>query len=123
MESEIIKLEEELRLAMIASDVTKLDELISESLVFVAPNGYVVGKQDDLGAHRSGIQKISSLNPSEMTVQGYGDFYVVTVKMELVGTYGENSISGAYRYTRVWTKVSDKFQIVAGSVVQIQNEL
>lgn len=123
MESEIIKLEEELRLAMIASDVEKLNELISDSLVFVSPNGYVASKKDDLDAHRSGIQKITSLVPSEMIIQSYGDFFVVNVKMDLDGTFANQSITGAYRYTRIWTKVSDKFQIVAGSVVKIQNEL
>lgn len=116
---EIIKREEELRLAMIKSDVEKLDELIDESLVFVAPNGAVITKDMDLEGHKSGIQKITELLPSEQTMQLHDDCVVVTVKMDLTGTYNDTSISGQYRYIRVWSKFSDTWKVIAGSVVQI----
>lgn len=116
---EIIKREEELRLAMIKSDVEKLDELIDESLVFVAPNGAVITKEMDLGGHKSRIQKITELLPSEQTMQLHDDCIVVTVKMDLTGTYNDISISGKYRYIRVWSKFNDTWKVIAGSVTQI----
>jgi len=119
MESEIIKLEKELRLAMIAGDVEKLDELISDTLLFTAPSGAVATKQMDLDAHRSKIQKISALNVLEQQIMTYDNFAVVVSKMELVGTYGEMQISGQYRYTRVWLKTDKGFKIVAGGVVVV----
>lgn len=116
---EIIKREEELRLAMIKSDVEKLDDLIDESLVFIAPNGAVVTKEMDLEGHKSRIQKITELLPSEQTMQLHDDCVVVTVKMDLTGTYNDTSISGKYRYIRIWSKFNDTWKVIAGSVTQI----
>lgn len=115
----IIKKEEELRLAMITSDVEKLNELIDDSLVFTGPDGNIATKALDLQAHRSKMQKISELTPSEQTVKLHDNFAVVTVKMQLVGTYGDFDISGIYRYLRVWTKIQGDLKVVAGSVTKI----
>ena len=122
MKNEILQLEEELRLAMINSDVQKLDELIADTLIFTSPFGLVVNKQMDLEGHRTRIQKITNLTPSEQKIEVYGDSAAVTVKMELAGTYNEMDISGVYRYIRVWKKIGDKFQIIAGSVVQLPTQ-
>jgi len=115
---EIIKLEEELRLAMLSSDVEKLDTLIDDSLQFIAPDGNVTTKQMDLNVHKSKIQKMYELIPSEQTVQIYDSCAVVCVKMSLVGVYGPIDISGHYRYLRVWTKIGDTWKVVVGSVVK-----
>lgn len=120
MKKEIIEKEEELRLAMIASDVEKLDELIDDSLVFVMPDGNLGTKQMDLAAHNSKLQKISEMTQSEQIINIYDKSAIVNVKANLVGTYGDIPITGTYRYTRVWTKINDKFKIVAGSVTLIK---
>lgn len=121
MHKEVIKLEEELRQAMIANDVETLDVLIAESLVFTGPTGQLITKQMDLDCHRSGIQKISKLSPLEQTVQIYENFAVVTVKMNLVGTFANESINGKYRYTRIWSRINNSLQLVAGAVVKVQD--
>lgn len=118
MREDILQLEEELRLAMLASDVGKLNELIADSLVFTGPTGEIVSKQVDLDVHKSGVQKITQLSPLEQTIQIYDNFAVVTVKMYLVGTYGDSTITGKYRYTRVWANLDNSWKVVAGSVVQ-----
>ena len=116
MREEIIKLEEELRLAMLSNDVAKLDELIADTLVFTVPSGDVVTKQIDLEGHSSGLQKTSELAPLEQQILVYDDFAVVIVKMHIAGTYGDDSMTGTYRYMRVWGKVNNRFQVVAGTV-------
>lgn len=119
MQSEILKLEEELRIAMLNNDVEKLDELIADSLVFTTPDGKIATKSMDLEAHRSKIQKMTKLSPCEQTIQIYDNFAVVTVKMTLKGTYSEVDISGNYRYTRIWAKINNNWKILAGAVVLI----
>lgn len=119
MWQEIIKLEEDLRQAMLSSDVKKLDELIDDSLVFIGPDGSVASKQIDLDAHRSKIQKIQELNPTEQVIKDFGSFVAVTVKMAITGTYGDFDISGNYRYLRVWKNNNGTFKIVTGSVTKI----
>lgn len=120
MKTEILKKEEELRLAMIASDVQKLDELIDDSLAFVSPYGCMVTKQMDLDAHKSKAQIITKLEPSEQKIDIHDNFAVVTVRMDLTGTYGEMDITGKYRYLRVWQKINDSWKIVAGCVSEIK---
>jgi len=119
VKSEIIKLEEELRQAMLNNNVEKLDELIDDSLVFMIPDGNVATKQMDLLAHRDKIQKISELTASEQIIKFHENFAVVTVKVKLAGIYGKIDISGKYRYLRIWKKISNNWKIVAGSVTQI----
>lgn len=120
MEEEIIKLEEELRLAMLNSDVEKLDALIADSLIFIAPQGEVITKQIDLDVQRNKIQQISKLTPSEQQIQMYDDLAVVTVKMNIVGAFSGIDISGTYRYIRTWKKFDNIWQIIAGAVIQIK---
>lgn len=120
MKSEIITLEEELRLAMLNRDVEKLDELIDDSLIFTTPDGSIITKQDDLEVQRNKIQSMTELTPSEQIVQIYDNCAVVNVKMKIIGSFSGIDISGMYRYLRVWMKTNGKWKIVAGSVVAFQ---
>lgn len=122
MKSEILKLEEDLRQAMLKNDVEKLNQLIDDSLVFVGPDGNIATKQMDLDAHKNNIQTMTEMIPREQSMQQIkDDFVVVTVKMEIAGTYANFDISGSYRYLRIWKKINDSWKIVAGSVVKISD--
>ncbi len=106
---QIEALEEKLRQAILASDVSALDELIADDLIFTLPNGLVINKQADLEAHRSGVQKFTGFEISDRQVQDYGNFAIVTVKTEIVSRV----FSGTFRFTRVWAKQQERWQIVA----------
>lgn len=120
IKSEIIQKEEELRQAMLSNDIQKLDELIDKSLVFVAPNGLIATKQMDLETHKNKLQKISKLTPSEQQIIIHDNSIVVSVVMEIVGSFAQTDISGNYRYLRIWNKINNNWKIVAGSVTKIQ---
>lgn len=119
MLSEIVRYEEDLRQAMLLGDVGALTEMIDDSLVFLTPLGDVATKSMDLEAYQGGEQKISELLPFDEDIRVHGDMAVVTVRIKLVGTYGDADISGSYRYLRVWKKDGPHWKIVAGSVVRI----
>lgn len=119
MRDKIIQKEEELRLAMLASDVDKLGLLIDDSLVFIGPDGSVVTKEMDLAAHKSKMQVMSEITPSEQIIVLYDNFVTVTVKMSIKGFYSDFDISGDYRYLRVWKKFGEDYRIVSGSVSKI----
>jgi ketosteroid isomerase-like protein len=114
-------LEEKLRQAMLNSDVQALDELIADDLVFTMHTGLVINKQDDLNAHRTGIQKFTQVNLDEHQVRHYGDCAVVTVKADLAGIFNGQAYSETYRFTRVWIKRQDRWQIAAGHVSQVSD--
>jgi ketosteroid isomerase-like protein len=104
LQDEIMQLEDRLRTAMLRSDVLALNELIAPDLVFTNHLGQLLGKDDDLAAYRSGVLKVVSLESSEQHVKTLGDVAVVSVRMQLTGTYGGAPASGDFRFTRVWAR-------------------
>jgi len=105
-----------LRKAQLSSDVQELDRLLDDALVFTGPNGAVYGKKDDLDAHRRGLIRISRLEASEERIQRFGDIAVVSVRMEMSGTFEGSAFAGPFRYTRVWRAHGDGWRVVAGHV-------
>lgn len=112
-EGQLIEAEEQLRLAMLDSDVDTLDKLLADDLVFTNHLGQVLGKQDDLAAHQSGKFKIEVLNPSERRIQVIKNIAIVTVKVHLVGSYENTDFDNNLRFTRIWNlSSSGNWQIV-----------
>ena len=122
IEDEIIQAEENLRQAMLASDVEALEELLSPELIFTTHTGQVVGKQDDLAAHRSGLFTLEKLVPSEQRLKILGESNAIfSVRMRLSGKFAGAPIEGDFRYTRVWLKSKDgKWRIAAGHACIVQ---
>jgi hypothetical protein len=111
----IIKLEERLRLAMLTSDVPELDALISPDLLFTNHLGTLITKETDLASHRSGALKLNALKPAEQHLRIMDASAVVSVAMQLQGSYLEQAIDLTIRYTRVWALGSNgQLQIIAG---------
>lgn len=119
-EASLSDCEAALRRAQLASDVRELDRLVDDALVFTGPNGAVYGKQDDLDAHRRGLVRIARLEPSEERIQRFGHIAVVSVRMEMSGTFEGAPFAGPFRYTRVWRAHPDGWRVVAGHVSAVQ---
>jgi ketosteroid isomerase-like protein len=111
----ISALEECLRQAMLTADVAALDELIAPELLFTSHLGQRITKQQDLAMHRSGILKLTVLDPTDQQMQ-LGDRYaIVSVCMHLLGTYDGAAVDQQIRYTRVWAiSPAGTWQVVAG---------
>lgn len=105
-----------IRRAQLASDVATLDLLVDDALVFTGPDGAIYGKRDDLDAHRNGTVRITRLEPSEERIQRFGSIAVVSVRMEMAGTFRDAAFAGPFRYTRVWCERPEGWRVVAGHV-------
>jgi ketosteroid isomerase-like protein len=117
VETQIIKAEERLRLAMLANDVSVLNELLAPEIIITSHLGELLGKQDDLSAHESGSFEINELKPSEQHIQIHGEVAIVSVRMRLSGSYNGSPTNGDFRYTRVWAVSSNgTWQIVAAHI-------
>ncbi|WP_143731422.1 nuclear transport factor 2 family protein [Microbulbifer sp. GL-2] len=114
LEEEIVEAEERLRLAMISSDLPILDQLLSENLIFTNHLGQRLSKSMDLVAHESGNLALSSIELSDQKILVSGDsLAVVSVKAKVDGIYSGESAGGCFAFTRVWSKVSGSWQVVA----------
>jgi ketosteroid isomerase-like protein len=114
LQVQIVEAENQLRTAMLRSDVPALNELLAPALIFTNHLGQLLDKDDDLAAYRSGVLKVVSLEPSEQHVRALGDVAVVSVRMQLSGTYEGAPANGDFRFTRVWARSQqERWQIVA----------
>jgi ketosteroid isomerase-like protein len=114
LQAQILDVEEQLRTAMLGSDVATLSELLAPDLIFANHLGQLTGKEDDIAAYRSGVLKVMNLEPSEQQIRALGDVAVVSVRMQMSGTYAGNPANGDFRFTRVWARSQQgKWQIVA----------
>ena len=69
---EILKQENRLYSAIKAGNVTELDRLLHDDLLFVLPGGTTITKEIDLDTYRSGVLKVQELRP-EMEKQNIID--------------------------------------------------
>jgi hypothetical protein len=64
---------------MLASDVRVLDKLLAPEIVITNHFGQLMSKEDNLGAHKSGLIKIHELNPAERQIKIQGEVAIVAV--------------------------------------------
>ena len=115
IETQVLEAEERLRLAMLGSDVATLDELLAPDLIFTSHLGQVFGKQADLGAHESGLVKVSQLVPSDQRIQIHGDVVIVSVQVHLSGSFAGTPSEGDFRFTRIWAlSEGGMWRVIAG---------
>ncbi|NQZ34783.1 MAG: nuclear transport factor 2 family protein [Crocinitomicaceae bacterium] len=115
----IITLEQELLNAMKKCDIQKLDELIHEDLLFNIPNGQTITKSIDLDNYRLGNMKIDEISSREQTINLLEDNAIVSVIIDMKGTFSNHIFDGKYRVLRVWKKIDSSWKIIAGSSLQL----
>lgn len=118
----IIKVEKELLNAMKNCAINKLDELLHEELLFNIPNGQTITKAMDLETYSSGNMTINAIKSSEQEINLIGDNAIVTVIIDMKGTYFDYSLDGKYKIIRIWKSFSNKWQVIAGSSIGIEEK-
>lgn len=108
-----------LRDAMLANDVEALDELLDDDLVFTAPNGQMLSKEDDLSAHRAKLLRLDRLDLHETQAHAIGEMILITTKATLVGYFGAMTVAGTFAYTRLWRQSGARWRIVVGHAAEI----
>ena len=114
VETEIIELEERLRLAELGPHPHFFEDVLDEQAVLVSDDGQpFFAKQKVVDAHRPGkAPKFTRVEMSEMSITDHGTGAVVTCR----GTYESAQGAVSLKFMRVWLKKNDRWKIVAGSV-------
>ncbi len=122
IEDTIQQLESELRAAQLNSDVTTLDRLIDDALLFTGPDGALATKADDLAMHRDCVVQFTSHEPRNLQwISVTDEVVVVALQARLAGRFHEAEFAGDFRYTRVWARRNDAWRVVAGHVSAIND--
>ena len=123
-DQEILVLEARIRAAQLSADITVLNELISEDLLFTGPDGQLGTKAQDLEAYRSGTVKFLAYIPQELRIRRVGgNVAISSLRAQLTVDVAGIISRGMYRYTRVWARENDKLWCVVGGHVSLINAL
>ena len=119
---QIETLETRLIEAMKTSNVQELDTLIDDDLIFTSHTGQLFTKQDDLDSHASGNIEIFSIDPHEQKIRIEGNVAIVSVLLEISGSFFGNTEVGFYRFTRIWKDHNGTWQVIAAHATQAVRE-
>jgi ketosteroid isomerase-like protein len=123
-DQEIVMLEARIRSAQLSADVTALNELISDNLLFTGPDGQLGTKAQDIEAYRSGTVKFIAHIPEELRIRRVGaNVAISSLRAQLTVAVAGNISRGTYHYTRVWAREDDKIWRVVGGHVSLVNSL
>lgn len=101
---EIDQLEDTWRTAILKGDTNTIGSLLADDYMAITPNGTLQTKEESLASLRSGGVRFTSLDFSDRKVRIYGGTAVVTSLADVQAVTPEGSVSGAYRYTRVYVR-------------------
>jgi len=118
---EIDQLEETWREAVLKSNTAGMEALLADDYMAITPSGTLQTKEQALASLRSGRVHFKTLNISDRKVRFYGTTALVTSLAQVEGTAGEGSISGSFRYTRVYVRdAHGKWKIVSFEASRIR---
>lgn len=111
--------EEQLRVAMLAGDVSALDRLLHEELLFVQCDGAVARKDDVIDDLRRERQTLETLAVSGLVCELSGDdIAVTTVVTEARGVRDGARYDASHRYVRTWKREhGGVWRVIAGAAV------
>ena len=112
---EILEQENRLYSAIKAGDVTELDRLLHDDLLFVLPGGTTITKEIDLDTYRSGVLKVQELRPEMEKLNIIDDMAVVTLTILLKGKFKDEPFAASYRYIRFLKRFDGEIKVVGGS--------
>ena len=100
---ELRRAEQRLQAAMLAGDVSTLDQLLDDRLIAtLTPDPALVTKDEDLAAHRSRQLVLTELVPEELALVVAGDTGVTRLVAALKGTNRGETFAVRMIYTRTW---------------------
>jgi ketosteroid isomerase-like protein len=101
---EIDQLENQWRDAVLRSDTAVMNSLLADDYMAITASGTLQTRDEALANLRSGRWHITTLDLLERKVRFYGRTALVTSIAQVEGTSPEGTISGSYRYTRVYVR-------------------
>lgn len=114
-ENNILEQENKLYKAIKDGNITVLDQLLHDDLLFILPSGETITKENDLDTYRDGALKVDELLPEIENLNIIDDLAVITLTMKLKGKFNDVPFEASFRYIRFWKKFGDGIKVVGGS--------
>jgi len=108
----IIDLDRKRMQAMAAKDIAALDALLADELVYTHSSARLDTKQSLLANMKSGATVYSSVEPSEVKAQDFGDVVILTGRAQIkVSSQGKHLDFGV-RFIDAYAKRNGRWQMV-----------
>ncbi len=118
----IVVLEARIRMAQLGADLTTLDDLIADDLLFTGPDGQLGSKAQDIEAYQSGTVKFIEHVPEELRIRRVSaDVSISALRAQLTVDVAGSLARGTYRYTRIWAREDGQAWRVVGGHVSVVN--
>jgi len=117
-----MNIEQELANALLKSDASVFERYFADSFIFTDPGGALGNRTEMIASMKAGDFKFESSKIDSMKVQVYGNTAVVTYRTIDKGKIKDFDVSGQYRWTDVFVKLNDRWQIVAGQGTPIAQQ-
>ena len=118
---QIKKMETDRAAAVVKGDWAKLEKETSDDYTLININGQMSNKSQMVEGFKSGQNKLTADDLSDMTVRVYDNVAVVTGKMDVKGTMGGKDVTGQGMFTRVYLKKGGHWQAVALQQTRLSN--
>jgi ketosteroid isomerase-like protein len=115
----VLRLEQQWENALTNSDISALENLYDESLIYTHSNGKVDTRESYLAAIKSGATKYQSMKRDEIKVSVYGHTAVVTCHWEVHILSRGNKTDLNARYLHVYAEQPDGWKLVAHESTRI----
>jgi ketosteroid isomerase-like protein len=120
---EIDHLEDAWRNAILHGNISAMEQLLADDYMAITPTGILQSKDQTLANLRSGTMHFTSIDLSDRKVRFYGTTALVTSRAEVSGTSPGGTLSGSYRYTRVYVRdARGVWRIVSFEASRIRDE-
>jgi ketosteroid isomerase-like protein len=118
---QIKKMETDRAAAVVKGDWAKLEKETSDDYTLININGQMSNKSQMVEGFKSGQNKLTADDLSDMTVRVYDNVAVVTGKLDVKGTMGGKDVTGQGMFTRVYVKKGGHWQAVALQQTRVSN--
>jgi ketosteroid isomerase-like protein len=118
---QIKKMETDRAAAVVKGDWAKLEKETSDDYTLININGQMSNKSQMVEGFKSGQNKLTANDLSDMTVRVYDNVAVVTGKMDTKGTMGGKDVTGQGVFTRVYVKKGGHWKAVALQQTRLSN--
>jgi ketosteroid isomerase-like protein len=115
----VLRLEQQWENALTNSDISVLENLYDESLIYTHSNGKVDTRESYLAAIKSGATKYQSMKRDEIKVSVYGHTAVVTCHWDVHILSRGNKTDLNARYLHVYAEQPDGWKLVAHESTRI----
>ncbi len=119
---EILQAEQAWTAAFLHLDLATIEHLMADDYTIIQPGGRVWDKAETLASLRSEQRHWESARSDELSVRLYGDTAIMIGRWTAKGVNHGQAFDYQARYTSVWVKRNDRWQIVADQSTEINVE-